>query len=118
MFVDPQTVTIDTVANSLPRVSTGDRTATYSNGDDTLSLTVSHVASNKGRVRRMVRLDFTEISADPFLPTQNVQVSGSCYLVIDEPPTGFTDAELLAKVKGLRDWLNDANVTKVLAGES
>lgn len=118
MFVDPQSVTVDAVANSLPRVAVGDRTATYSNGDDSLTLTISHTASNRGRVRRVARLDFSEISADPFLPSQNLAVSGSAYLVIDEPLNGFTDAELLTKVKALRDWLNDANVTKILAGES
>lgn len=118
MFTDPQSVTVDSVANPLPRVSVGDRTATYANGDDSLVLTVSHTASNKGRTRRVARLDFTEISADPFLPQQNVKVSGSSYLVIDEPAAGFTDAELLTFVKALRDWLSDANVTKMLAGES
>lgn len=118
MFSDPQTVTVATVANPLPRVDTGDMSATYTNGDETLSLTISHIRSNKNRVRHMVRLDFNEIAADQFVPAENRRITGSTYLVIDEPASGFTEAALLNKVKGLVGWLSDANLTKVIAGES
>jgi hypothetical protein len=39
--------------------------------------------------------------------------------VIDEPDDAvFTNTELLNNSKGLLGWLSDANVTKVIAGES
>jgi hypothetical protein len=39
--------------------------------------------------------------------------------VIDEPQdSSFGNDELLLNVKALKDWLSDANITKVLAGES
>lgn len=119
MFSDPQVVTIDAVAQNLPRVSTGDRSALYTKDDETLSLTISHQTTRNTRVRRMVRLDSSKIAQDPFVAGQNREVQQSCYLVIDEPQDGaFTNTELLSSVKGLLGWLSDANVTKVLAGES
>jgi len=67
----------------------------------------------------MVRLDTKKMSSDPFVPANSREVSQSVYLVVDEPEDGaFTNAELLASAKGLIAWLSDANVTKVLAGES
>lgn len=119
MFVDPQSVTVSGVAKTLPRVSVGDRTARYAVDDDTLQLTMGHQTSRSGRVRRQVRLDYSKIAADPFSSTRSIPVSGSVYLVIDEPADGsYTNAELLANAKALLGWATDANVTKLLAGES
>nr|UJQ85831.1 MAG: hypothetical protein 2 [Leviviridae sp.] len=119
MFADPQSVTINTVANSLPRVSVGDHSASYTKDDETLEMTISHLSSRNGRTRRMVRLDTTKVASDPFIAGNNREVSASTYLVVDEPSdSSFTNTELLNHVKGLVGWLTDANVSKVLAGES
>lgn len=119
MFVDPQSVTVATVAHSLPRVTVGDHTASYTKDDETITLTISHLASRNGRTRRMVRLDTSKIATDPFVSGTSRQVSASQYLVVDEPADGaYTNTELLDNVKGLLGWLTDANVAKLLAGES
>lgn len=119
MFSDPQSVTINAIANSLPRTSVGDRTASYTKDDETVVLTIGHTATNRGRVRRQVRLDVTKVAADPFVANQSREVSSSVYLVIDEPSdSAFSNTELLNNTKGLIGWLTDANVTKVIAGES
>lgn len=119
MFADPQSVTINAVATPLPRVSVGDRVASYTNGDNTLSLTISHLASSKGRTRRMVRVDNRKVAADPFLSGANREVTMSAYLVIDEPSDdAYSNTEVLNNVKGLIGWSTDANLTKVIAGES
>lgn len=119
MFSDPQTVTINTVANTLPRVSVGDRRASYVKDDETVTLSIAHAATNKGRVRRQVRLDLKKMASDPFIAGNQREVSCSIYLVIDEPDDAvFTNTELLNNSKGLLGWLSDANVTKVIAGES
>lgn len=119
MFSDPQSVTISSVAQSLPRVSEGDRTATYTKDDESVSLTIGHASTNRGRVRHSVRVDFQKVTPDPFVTTTNRKVSCSAYLVIDEPDDGtYSNAELLANTKGLLGWLSDANVTKVIANES
>lgn len=119
MFTDPQSVTINAVANSLPRVSVGDHTASYTKDDETATMTISHSTSTKGRVRRVVRLDVNKIAADPFVPSTSRKVNQSVYLVLDEPRDGaYSNAELLANAKGLVGWLTDANLTKLIAGES
>lgn len=119
LFSDPQSVTLNAVANSLPRVSVGDRTASYVKDDETVKLTIGHSSTNRGRVRRQVRLDLTKVAADPFVAGSSREVSSSVYLVIDEPDdSAFSNTELLDNTKGLLSWLTDANVTKVIAGES
>jgi len=116
MFADPQSVTINAVPISLPRVLTGTQDATYRNADETVQLRISHQDS-KGRKRRMVRLDQTVIAADPF-SAENVSQKAGIYLVVDEPAFGFDDTELDYLVDALVAWLTSANIAKVLGGES
>jgi hypothetical protein len=119
MLADPQSVTINSVANSLPAVSRGVNTSSYQKDDGTVKLSVSH---NYGkRTRRTARLDFSKIVADPLVPTQNQKVSMSAYLVIDHPITGLTIAEQKQVVDGLTAYLTastGAKVTSILGGES
>lgn len=119
MFTDPQSVTVNAVAQSLPRTSTDNTSSSYTKDDETYALTISHIETKNNRIRHSVRLDFNEVAADPFVSGNSRKIEGSTYLIIDEPSNGeFTNANLLLKVKGLVGWLSDANVTKVLAGES
>jgi len=119
MFNDPQSVTINAVANSLPRVSVGDHTASYTKDDETVTMTVTHQTTKSGRVRRTVRLDVNKIATDPFVPSTSRKVSSTVYFTLDEPKDGsFSNAEDLSNAKGLVGWLTDANLTKLIAGES
>jgi hypothetical protein len=119
MLADPQSVTINAVAQTLPAVSRGVNTSSYRKDDGTVTLSVSHQYGK--RVRRTVRLDFSKIVADPLVPTQNQKVSMSTYLVIDQPITGLTNAEIKQVVDGLTAYLtatSGAKVTSVIGGES
>lgn len=119
MFADPQSVTIDAVAQSLPRVTVGDHSASYTKDDETVSLSISHQTTKAGRVRRLARLDIMKVAPDPFRPADSREVRASYQFVIDEPEDGaFSNTEGLANAKGLIGFLSDANVTKLLAGES
>jgi len=61
----------------------------------------------------------SKIAADPFVANQSRKVNSAYYVTIDEPADGvFTNAELLANMKGLVGWTSDANLTKLIAGES
>jgi len=117
MFSEPQTVTINAVAKTLPRVSLGNYDGAFESDVDGLKLRVSH---NFGkRTRRTVRLDSKDIAADPYLDGTNRPVSMSAYLVIDVPPVGYTTTEVSQIVQGLIDWLDTpANLAKVLGSES
>lgn len=119
MLADPNSVTINAVAQSLPAVARGINTSTYRKDDGTVELVVSHAYGK--RTRRTARLNFNKISSDPLVPAQNQKFSMSAYVVIDVPIAGFTNAEQKQIVDALTKWLTDtsgANTTKVIAGES
>lgn len=118
-FSDPQSVTINTVANSLPRVSTSGDKSSYSKDDGSLKLSISH--SYGKRNRRTIRVDSQKLVTDPLIPANSVQASMSTYIVVDVPKTGYTIAEQKQIVDGLTAYLTastGANVTKLLGGEN
>jgi len=116
---DPQSITINAIANSLPRITTGPNTSTYQSADGLIQLTVS--SSYGKRVRRTVRVTQTKISADPYLPAQNVKQSMSFYFVFDLPLVGFTPTEAKYVSDGFITMMaasSGALWTKVLGGEN
>lgn len=117
MFSDPQTVTVNAVAQTLPAISREPMKSTYREDIGEYELVISH-QENRARDRRTVRLNRVKTTADPFIPANNVEVSHSIYLVIDAPIAGFTSTELKDDALGLAAWLTSANVLKVLGGES
>ena len=118
-FTDPQSVTISGVTTSLPRTSTGQNGSEYKSSDGLITLSAS---SQYGRrTRRVLRLDHSKISADPFIPAQNVRQSMSNFIVFDMPVAGYTNAEALAIYAALKATMtasSDALITKLLGGES
>jgi len=119
MLADPQSVTINAVANSLPAVARGTNSSNYAKDDGNVKLSIAHTYGK--RTRRSVRLDYRKIAADPLISAQNIEYSMSAYLVIDVPKTGFTVVEAKYIVDALTGYLtasSGAKVTNVLGGES
>jgi hypothetical protein len=119
-LADPQSITIAPAsALSLPRVSVGDDESEYASGDGLTSLRAAHQYGK--RTRRVIRVDTSKITADPFKPSENVRVSSGVQLVFDIPPAGYTAAEMLAVFVGFNTLLtatSNAVVVKLLGGES
>lgn len=115
MFADPQSVTVNAVAQSLPAIKREELSSSYRKDDSTYELIISHQEGNRNR--RVVRLNNRMIAADP-LTADNVEYSMATYLVIDVPPVGYTNTQIKDIVLGLTGWLTSANVLKVLGGES
>jgi hypothetical protein len=118
-LADPQSVTISAVTTPLPRTSVDDDRSEYTSADGLLQLVASHDYGK--RTRRMVRLDSSKLTSDPFKPSENVKVGMSVYTVFDLPPAGFTNAEALAVWVGYNAALmasSNALVSKLLGGES
>lgn len=115
-FADPQSVTINSVAQSLPRVMTEGKKAVYQKNDQNVTLTLSH-QSSKGRVRSLTRLDQRAIVADP-LTSENDFGELGLQLVMDRPEYGFTLAQVQYLVAALKGWLTDDNVAKMFGQES
>jgi len=116
---DPQSVTISGTAISLPRTVSGAGNSEYTSADGLVKLSLSSAYGN--RTRRVVRLDHAKVSPDVFIPTTNVKVSMSNYMVFDIPPAGYTNADALAVYAGFKTLFtagSDLVITKLLGGES
>lgn len=119
MLADPQSLTINAVANSLPAISRGVNQSSYQKDDANVKLDISHTYAK--RIRRQVKASLSKIAADPLVSAQSIKYSMSAYLVVDVPVTGFTVTEAKYLVDALTAWLtasSGANTTKVLGGES
>jgi len=118
-FADPQIVTINGVAKTLHRVTTGNYSAVYGTEDGDVQLSASHQFNGK-RTRRVIRIDDKKIASDPLLSV-NAEFSVGAYIVVDQPKVGFTAAEIKKIVTGLLDLVTDddgALLAQFLGSES
>jgi hypothetical protein len=115
-FADPQSVTLNAVANSLPRVSVDLNSSIYRKDDGNVQLDISDIYGK--RARRSVRLTHRKVAVDPLVPANSTPYSMSAYLVVDVPLVGYSIAEQKYNVDGLVGWLISANITKLLGGEN
>lgn len=116
-FADPSKVKVDGVTEvELPRVSTGDRTSEYSNSDGSIRLKIATAIGR--RIRHTARIDLAKVIPSVINPSQNEEVSTSAYLVVDKPVSGYTNEELRKLTEGLKTFLTEANIKKLLGSES
>lgn len=118
-FTDPQSVTINAVTIPLPRTNVGNNKGEYTSADGLVKLTASHAYGRRNR--RVLRIDHSKVSPDPFVPTQNVKLSMSNYIVFDVPPAGYSGTEIKQVYDGLKALMtgsSDALIVKLIAGES
>lgn len=115
-FADPQSVTVNAVAQSMPRIESKGTSATYSKADGSFKLTISHTPT-KDRIRSMVRIDQRAIVADPLTAVNDYETL-TYYLVIDRPSYGFTMTQVEQLVAGLNAWVTTGNVDKLFGVES
>jgi hypothetical protein len=118
-FVDPQSIKISGTTTSLPRVSVGDFKSVYESADGLIKVSAS--TQNGKRTRQTFRVDVSKITADPFIPAQNTEVSMSTYVVFDRPNAGFSNADAKAIWDGFIETLQASSsklVTQLLGSES
>lgn len=120
MLTDPQIITINSIAKSMPRVAIGglgSKTGTiYQTSDELVKLTINHTKSNT-RVRSVSRVDQRAIVVDPLSSVSDYDSLG-IYLVIDRPEYGFSVAQIDYLVTGYKTWLSSAILAQLLGGES
>jgi len=120
-FTDPQSVTISAVTSSLPRTFAEGDEAAYTSADGLIRLSVNHSLVKQGRARRVLRIDHSKITSDPFKPSENVKVGMACSVIFDIPPAGYSNTEALAVYTGFKALYtagSDALIVKLLGGES
>jgi len=116
MFTDPQVVTVNAVAKSMPRISTGGTKSTYQINDLSFTLNLSHTTA-KDRIRSMARIDQRAIVPDPLTAVNDYETL-SVYLVIDRPLAGFTSTQVNQLITGFKTWLDTTVVDKLYGSES
>jgi hypothetical protein len=116
-FTDPQSVTVNSIAISLPRVTNPTGMSGYfSTADGTTALGLK--IQKNSRDRYEARLDYAKIAADP-ITAVNQKWTGSVSIVINNPPNGvFTDTEIKNQILGLTGWATSANLLKLLGDEA
>lgn len=116
MLADPQVVTVNSVAKSMPKVSSNGTTAVYKMADETYRLDVSHQTS-KGRIRSLAKVTQRAVVADPLTSVNDYELL-SIHCVIDRPEVGFTSTQVDQLVAGLKTWLDSTMVGKLYGQES
>lgn len=116
MFADPQSITVNAVAQSLPATERNGQSSVYKKDDDTYRLTIGHQYGKRNRFT--VRVDAQKTAPDPLVASNNQVYTLSAYLVVDKPPVGYTNAEARDIAVALSAWATSANLLKVLGGET
>jgi len=119
MFTDPQSVTINAVAQSLPRIGQGLNAGLFQKDDGSYKLSINH--QNGTRNRRVIRLDNYKVATDPLVPTTNAPYRGGVWIATDFPKVGYTVAEQALLTNGFLAYLSASSyaiMTKFLGGES
>lgn len=116
-FADPQSVTINAVAKSLPEVNRTNNTTVYQHATEEIYLETKK-DFRATSFRTQIRLAQRKTGADALNPATNKLYECDAYLVIRGPRgVGFTATEIAKNVEGLVDWLSDANIVKLVGGE-
>lgn len=119
MFTDPQSVTYATVAKTLPAIGRSNDQSDYllqDTGNVTYRLTLLHTFKARNRVVARLRRD--SVVGDPLTTGNNIPVSMTATLTIDIPSVGLTLADGQNLGKALVGWASDANLLKLLNGET
>lgn len=116
-FADPQSITINTVAKSLPEFNRTTNMAVYRHATEEIELELKK-DFRANSFRTQVRVLQRKTGADALNPATNKLYETDAYLVIRGPRgVGFTATEIAKNVEALVDWLSDANIVKVVGGE-
>lgn len=116
-FSDPQSITVNSVAQSLPRISSDVNKSDYRKDDGSYVLTIGRTFGAKRNAFR-IRVDHTKLVTDPLVVANNIRVSMSAYMIVDVPVLGYTNVEMKDIALGLTGFASSANLLKVLGGET
>ncbi len=128
MLADPLVIDASYItAADIPAISSETNKSVYQMvvGSVTYTVTFSHQTA-KGRRRSIVRLDATQVVADPYVPANYVEDTLTTYLVIDRSERLSTNAAVVAHVKELLGVLGactfanavTTRITQIVGGES
>lgn len=118
MLADPQSVTVNAIAISLPRTGVTALLSDYTSADGITTLRIQQNVTGTSK-RTSATLRTAKIAADP-ISGLNSRKTAAISVTITQPIDGFTVTELKDQVVGLLTALtasSAAMTTKILAGE-
>jgi hypothetical protein len=133
-FADPQSITVNAVAQSLPRVANAanPKLAVFRKQDGSYRLEISHDVQSQKRsrntssgvqaittnvIRSLIRFTKRAIVADPVSAAndyEELQIS----IIVQRPEVGFTATDLDQVWSGFKAWANTAATDKIFGLES
>ena len=118
-FSDPQSVTINSVARTLPRFLSGTNVGTFNSADGNTQLTID---PNGTKTRRSNKVSFRETVTvtDPVTGLTRLETH-SITIISNRPLSGVSDTVAEQLAAGAFTWLTattNANLKKILAGEN
>lgn len=119
MFPDPTTITVNSIAKTMPRILTGPLSGTYETTDGAFGLTISHVASTVSGVPRVRSLaKMVEWVVDP--EDANRKIPTYISIQIDRPfnPALVSQTRIEQLVAGFKTWLDNTTLGKLFGRES
>jgi hypothetical protein len=120
VFTDPETITVNSVAQPLARVASGTGTGSLQTSDGNFKLDIAHSYSKRGRHTVVFRQ--RKLAADPLISANNAEFTMSCRITVDVPYNqGYTVAEQKLMIDGFLAWItasSGAKMTKLLGGEN
>jgi len=132
MLSDPTVITVNAVAQSMPRISQSGQSSIYKKSDGTFRLEISHQLNEQKRarntssgiqtvrqnvVRSLVRFVKRAIVADPVSSANDYEELG-IQLVITRPEVGFTATDLDQCWAGFKAWFDTTNTAKIFGLEA
>lgn len=117
MFTDPQTITVNAIAQQMPRIETSGQRSVYQKADQTFTFTISHQNATGNRVRSLVKFEEKAVVPDP-LTAVNDYENASIQFVIDRPLAGFSQTRIDQLVQGFKTWLTTTAVGQLYGRES
>lgn len=120
MFSDPQSITVNAVAKSMPRIQQDGQSSLYQMSDQTFSLALRHTAikkSGKNRIKSLASFTQRAVVPDPLTSVNDFETV-TISLQIDRPEAGFTATQIDQMVAGFKTWLDTTNVGKLYGRES
>lgn len=120
MLSDPQSVTVNAVAQSMPRILSDGQRSVFQKSDLTWKLEVKHrtvVCDKKRRIVSLVTLTQRKVVADPLTAVNDYEFLTESFQ-IDRPEAGYTSTEVDQQWAGLKAWADTTMTGKLYGQES
>jgi len=117
-LADPQVITVNSVAKSMPRVETSGRKSLYATDDGLFSMTVSHQTTAQDRIRSLAGFEQRAVVTNPLDSTDQDYDSLRINVTFDRPSYGFSLAQVQQLTAAIVAKINDAFVAQIFGQQS